>query len=104
MKNTTQPEPSKGTEMKLNVLKLGWAFGFTFALIYFGCAMVMFATGHDGTVRFFNSLFHGFEFSSIIRMDISPTEELLGIAQIFVIAWVVGASIAGIYNATLKTN
>lgn len=86
----------------INVKKLGLAFGFTAALLYLGCALVMFTAGHDGTVIFFNSLLHGIDVSSIVRMKISLVEEILGLVQTFVLGWLVGASVAAIYNVSFK--
>lgn len=86
----------------INIRKFGLAFGVTGALLYFGCALVMFLLGHDSSVKFFNTLFHSIDVSSIIKMDISPVEGLLGLVQTFIISWLIGASIAGIYNVSLN--
>ncbi len=87
---------------KISIKKLGLAFGLTAALLYFGCALVMLTVGHDGTVKFFNSLLHGIDVSSIIRMNISLFEQLIGIIQTFIIGWLVGACVAAIYNLNFK--
>ena len=87
----------------INIRKFGLAFGITGALLYFGCAVVMLILGHDSSVKFFNTLLHGLDVSSIIRMNISLVEELLGLVQTFIISWLIGACIAGIYNTTLKS-
>jgi hypothetical protein len=62
----------------------------------------MFTVGHGGTVNFFNSLLHGIDVSSIVRMDIPISEAAMGLVQTFVLAWLVGSCIAGFYNATTK--
>lgn len=87
----------------INIRKFGLAFGITGALLYFGCAVVMLLLGHDSTVKFFNTLLHGIDVSSIIRMDIALVEVLLGLVQTFILSWLIGACIAGIYNATIKS-
>jgi len=86
----------------INIRKLGLAFGITGALLYFGCAIVMLTMGHDSTVKFFNTLLHGLDVSSIIRMNISLVEELLGLVQTFIISWLTGACIASIYNVSFN--
>jgi len=86
----------------INIRKFGLAFGLTGALLYFGCAMVMLTLGHDSTVKFFNTLLHGLDVSSIIRMDISLVEELLGLVQTFILSWLIGACIAAIYNVSFN--
>ena len=87
----------------INIRKFGLAFGITGALLYFGCAMVMLISGHDSTVTFFNTLLHGIDVSSIIRTDITFVEQLLGLVQTFILTWLIGSCIAGIYNATIKS-
>ena len=88
----------------INIKKFGLAFGVTGALLYFGCALVMFVLGHDSTVKFFSTLLHGLDVSSIIRMDISPVEELFGLVQTFILSWLIGACIAAIYNVSSNKN
>lgn len=86
----------------INVKKLGLAFGLTGALLYLGCMVLMLTVGHNGTVNFFNSLLHGLDVSSIVRMDIPLWEAGIGIIETFILGWLVGACIAGFYNMTLK--
>ena len=86
----------------INVKKFGFAVGSTIALLYLGCMLVMFTVGADGTARFFNSLLHGLDVSGIIRMNMPLWEALIGIIEIFILGWLSGASVAAIYNATLK--
>lgn len=87
---------------RINVKKLGFAFGSTGALLYIGCILVMATVGRDGTIKFFNSLLHGLDVSAVIRMDVPFWEALIGIVETFILAWLVGACIAAIYNATMK--
>ncbi len=88
---------------KINTKRFGLAFGFTGSLMYFGCALIMLILGHDGTVNVFNILLHGVDVSTIVKMNMSTTEALIGIVQTFILSWLVGASIAVIYNVTFKT-
>lgn len=85
----------------INVKKFGLAVGLTGAILYVGCVLVMGTVGHDGSVKFFNSLLHGLDVSAIVRMDVPLWEALIGIVETFIIGWLVGASIAGFYNAVL---
>ena len=89
---------------RINIKKLGLAFGLTGALLYLGCMTLMLTVGHNGTVKFFNSLLHGLDVSTIVRMDVALWEAGLGIIQTFIICWLVGACIAGFYNAAIKKN
>ncbi len=86
----------------INIKKFGFAFGITGAILYLGCVIVMAAVGHDGAVKFFNSLLHGLDVSSIIRMQVSLGEALIGMVETFIIAWLIGASIACFYNISIK--
>jgi len=63
---------------------------------------LMLIVGHDGTVAFFNSILHGFDTSSIVRMDVPLLEAEIGIVETFVLGWLTGACIAGIYNLSSK--
>lgn len=86
----------------INVKKFGFALGLTVALLYLGCMIVMLSAGQEGSIKFFNSLLHGLETRSIIRMDVSLWEASLGIIQTFIIGWLTGACIAAFYNAQIK--
>ncbi|MBI2271267.1 MAG: hypothetical protein HYU69_13065 [Bacteroidetes bacterium] len=87
---------------RINVRKFGLAFGVTGALLHLGCIILMATVGKEGTVLFFNSIIHGMDFSSVVRMDISFTEAFIGLIEIFIICWLIGACIAGVYNSSLK--
>ncbi len=86
----------------LNIKKLGLAFGLTGALLYLGCMIVMATVGREGTIKFFNSLLHGLDTSGIIRMDVPIWEAGLGLVQTFILAWLLGACVAGFYNASVS--
>ncbi|MEO7305837.1 MAG: DUF5676 family membrane protein [Ferruginibacter sp.] len=83
----------------INVKKLGLAFGLTAALLYLGCMLVMATAGHDNSIKFFNSLLHGLDVSTIMRTSVPLWEAGMGIIQIFILGWLTGACIAGFYNA-----
>ena len=85
--------------LTINVKKIGLAAGLTCALLYLGCVIVMATVGHEGTVKFFNSLLHGLNVSSIIRMDVPLWEACIGVVETFVLGWLIGACVAAIYNA-----
>ena len=89
---------------KLNVKKLGFALGLTGAIIYLGCVLVMATAGKEGSILFFNSLLHGLDVTTIMRMNVSVLEALLGIIQTFILGFIVGAFIAAFYNAQIKTH
>jgi hypothetical protein len=82
----------------IDVKKSGLAFGLTSALLYLGCIVVIATVGHANTVKFFNSLLHGLDVSAIVRSDVPLWEAGIGIAETFIIGWLTGASIAGLYN------
>ena len=86
----------------INIKKLGMATGLTGALLYLGCMVVMFTVGREGSVKFFNSLLHGLDVSTIIRMDIPLWEAGLGIIQTVILGWLIAACIASIYNSQIK--
>ena len=54
--------------------------------------------GRQGTVFLFNSLLHGIDVSSIIRMQMPLWEMIIGLTETFILGWLVGATIASFYN------
>lgn len=82
----------------INVKRMGLATGLTFALLHLGCVSVLLFTSRETTIAFFNSLLHGIDVTSILRTQISAGEMTYGFFQIFVLGWLIGASIASIYN------
>ena len=87
---------------RIDIKKLGLSCGITFALLYLGCIFVMSTTGKQGTILFFNSLIHGVDVTSIIRMEMPLWEMGIGIIEIFIVGWLTGATIASIYNFRLR--
>lgn len=87
----------------INVKRFGLAIGLTATLLYSGCILVMATVGHNGTVTFFNSMLHGIDTTSIIRMSVPFWEVCMGIIQVFIIGWLVGACIAATYNISSKS-
>lgn len=82
----------------INVKRMGLAVGLTFALLHAGCVSVLLFTSRETTVVFFNSLLHGIDVTSILRTEMSALEMTYGFFQIFILGWLIGASIASIYN------
>lgn len=78
--------------------RLGFAFGITGALLYLGCVIVMVTVGREGTIQFFNSILHGLDVDSIIRMKISWWKALIGLAETFILSWLIGFCVASFYN------
>lgn len=82
----------------INVSRFGMATGVTAGLLYVGCALLMLIAGHDGTTYVFNSLLHGLDVSSIVRMNMSVWQSCTGFLATIVLGWLVGACVAWIYN------
>jgi hypothetical protein len=84
--------------MKLDIKKLGLAFGLTFTGFYLVCVIFMAIASKEVVILFFNSLMHGIDVTSIIRMDVPFGETLLGLVSVFILGWIMGAIIGWIYN------
>ena len=82
----------------LNKSKFAIASGLTAVVIYLGCYLTMAILGKDSLVKISNLLFHGMDFSNIIRMDIPIGETLLGVLVSFVFWGAVGYFFAFAYN------
>ena len=83
---------------KLNQRKFAIASGATSVIIYLGCYLVMLLLGGNGIVKLSNYLFHGIDFTNIIRMDIPIGETLLGAFISFLFWGFIGYLVAMIYN------
>lgn len=82
----------------LNARKFGLASGLTSVMVYLGCFLVMLILGKEGLVKLSNLLFHGMDFTSIIRMDIPLTETLLGAVLSFFFWGAIGYVLALLYG------
>jgi hypothetical protein len=89
---------------KLNQRKLALATGTTSIVIYLGCFGIMALFGKDSLVKLSNLLFHGMDFSNIIRMDIPISETIIGVFVSFLFWAIVGYVLAIIYNTISNTN
>ena len=83
---------------KLAVKNLGFAFGITFAIFYLACIGLMAFLGENTIVFVFNSLMHGIDTTTIIRMDVPVWDCIVGFVGTFGLGWIMGALIAVIYN------
>lgn len=88
----------------IDVKRFGFAVAIPSALSYLGCVFVMLTVPHETAVRFFNSLMHGVDFTTIMRWDMPWWETILGVIGIFVLGWLFGALIACCYNVLGSSN
>lgn len=86
----------------ISVRRFGLAFGTTAALLYLGCVLVVASVSREAQIRFFNSLVHGIDVTSIVRTQMPVGQMLLGVVEVFILGWLIGASIASIYNIGVK--
>jgi len=86
----------------IDIRRFGFAFGATFALLYLGCVLVMAVLSKGEAIFFFNSLMHGVEVTSILRTDMPFYEMVIGVVEIFILGWLIGATVASLYNLALK--
>lgn len=82
----------------LNQRKFAIASGVTSGVIYLGCYFIMLALGKNGIVKLSNYLFHGMDFTNIIRMNIPIGETILGAIISFFFWGFIGYLVATIYN------
>lgn len=87
--------------MLIDIKKFGLAWALTFSMLYLGCVYLMSILGNEGSILFFNSLLHGIDIRPILRMNMPLSEMAMGFAGIFTLGWLVGATIAGIYNLSI---
>jgi hypothetical protein len=86
----------------IDVRRFGFAWGATAALLYLGCVLVMASVSRERQIVFFNSLLHGVDVAPVLRTSMPPWEMTMGLVEAFVVAWLIGSSIAGIYNVSAR--
>ncbi len=82
----------------INVKKMGLAIGLTFAVLRLGCIIVLALLSREQAIAYFNTLVHGIDISPILKTEMSVQSMIFGVIQIFILGWLIGASIASIYN------
>lgn len=82
----------------LSIRRFGLAVGATCALLQLGCVLVMGALPKEAAIRFFNSLTHGVDWTPIVRWNIPAWESAVGVVELFILGWLVGAVAAAFYN------
>lgn len=83
---------------ELDVRRAGFALGSGLALAYLGCAFVMATVPQEAAIRFFNSLIHGVDVTSVMRWDMPWWEMVIGVIEVFILGWLFGALMATLYN------
>lgn len=86
----------------LSARRLGFALGGAAATLYVGCVFVMMTVPHGAAVRFFNSMMHGWNVEPIMRWDMPWWEAVIGVFELFILGWLVGALVATLYNLGAK--
>lgn len=83
---------------KQKAIKTAISTGLTSVVIYLGCYLIILIMGRHSIVKLSNYLFHGVDFTSIIRTDIPFLETLLGAVISFVFWGFVGLVFSLFYN------
>lgn len=86
----------------INPKKFGLAIGTTFATLYSACILVVMTVGKGGVVFLFNTLIHGIDVTPLIRTSMPWYNMVIGLIEIFIVGWLLGATIASIYNLGIK--
>jgi hypothetical protein len=86
----------------LSVRRFGFALGTTFAMTYSACALVMSLVSRESSIRFFNGILHGLDVTPIMTGEMSFGGIAVGVVEVFVLGWLLGAMIAAFYNLTMQ--
>lgn len=84
----------------LSLKAFGFAVATMSALLYAGCALVMATVPRATAIQFFNSLTHGVDWGPIMRFEMPWYEMLIGMTEVFILGWLVGATTAALYNVS----
>lgn len=87
----------------LSVTRFGFALAMASALFYVACTVVMMTVPQEVAIRFFNSVMHGVDVTSITRWDMPWSEMVVGVLETFILGWLFGAITAVFYNVGLNT-
>ena len=71
-------------------------------VFYLGCVLTMATVPHEQAVIFFNSLLHGLDVGPILKVSVPISQVGLGLVTTFILGWLAGVLIAGIYNLSLR--
>ena len=77
---------------------LGFAFAAISSVMYAACALIMATVPEEAAIQFFNSLTHGVDWGPIMRFEMPWHEMVIGLTEVFILGWLMGASIAVLYN------
>lgn len=87
---------------RISIRRFGLAFGATSALFYLGCVIVTLTVSREMAIQFFNTILHGIDVTSVIRMNMPTWEAVIGIIEAFILGWLLGATVATVYNFGLS--
>ncbi len=82
----------------INTKKFALASGFTGAIIYLSCFILMSILPKETLIKLANLLFHGIDFAQDLRMDIPIIESLIGVFGSFILWGIIGYLLGSIYN------
>lgn len=88
----------------IHVNRFGFAIGLSGVLFYIGCILLMNLLGRDNAIQFFNSLLHGLDITSIVKMNVTIGESFIGILLTFILGWFFGVSVSLLYNFSFSSN
>lgn len=83
---------------RLSVTSLGLAPGLVFTFLYAASMIIVMSGPREIVIDSFNSILHGIDVTTIMRWEMPWLEMLIGIIEIFILSWLIGATIAAIYN------
>lgn len=86
---------------QLDVVRFGLGLGAAWALLYLVCILLIVIIGPQSVAYLAKILFHGLDMSALVSRKVSPGLAILGIIEVFVFGWLLGALTAAIYNWSL---
>lgn len=90
----------RATIEQLSVHRLSFALGTLFATLYAASMIIVMSGPREVVVRFFNSILHGIDVTTIMRWEMPWWEMVIGILEVFILGWLCGAALAILYNLT----
>lgn len=86
---------------ELDSARFGLGLGSAWALLYLICILLIVIIGPQSIAYLVSILFHGLDMSALVSRQVTLGYAILGIIEVFIFGWLMGALTAVIYNWSL---
>ena len=95
---STNKEKDAVRQGKIDILRVGIAFGAGLSSLYLLCIVVMGLGGAPVSAKVLNGIFHGLDFTPMIHTDVPVSRRFVGLLGTFFVGALVGSVSGAVYN------